>query len=403
MMILQRFVRTKSSRIRVSAVLVLVVCLQVLFFATLQFNPASGPNPVPSKPDFTGSSVMVSLKTSRNNFTLVTQSVLTPKVDRKTEAKERLSEATAKRIQKNCLRNHKVMDQIQVAERRSSPKILCFLMTHSENHATRVAAVRKTWGKRCDKLVIASNSSDPTIEAIHMKSEATYTGLWEKLNETMNYLWEQYRQDDYEWIYKADDDTYLIAENLRQFLSSPAVQNKSNHNLPLVYGRLYSSPRYRNLEKRKVYFGNPLNADFGRRFYTKVDRNAPVIYNYGGSGYAMNWRYVEKFRQAMRGPDTLHGTPPEDQGHGVVMAFHGIMPQYTRDDLGRERFHPEAPKFMYDMSEEMAKNWKDNHKATGGLSTGPDCCSEKSIAFHHLTPMEMMILDDTFYSCRQRD
>ena len=36
----------------------------------------------------------------------------------------------------------------------------------------------------------------------------------------------------------------------------------------------------------------------------------------------MNWKYVELFVNAMKGPDTLHGSPPEDQAHGVVMYVH---------------------------------------------------------------------------------
>ena len=40
---------------------------------------------------------------------------------------------------------------------------------------------------------------------------------------------------------------------------------------------------------------------------------------YYRAGYVMNWKYVELFVNAMNSPGTIHGSPPEDQAHGVVM------------------------------------------------------------------------------------
>jgi glycoprotein-N-acetylgalactosamine 3-beta-galactosyltransferase len=301
-----------------------------------------------------------------------------------------------------CSGHHHVYDQIRVSNATTtrSAKIICFVMTHSNSHATRVKAIRATWGKRCDKMLIASNLTDPSLDTIAMKSNASYLGLWEKLNETMQYIWDHYRNDGYDWVYKADDDTFLLAENLKTFLSSHAVAKKAGDQ-PLIYGRRYSSPRYRDLAKRQVYFASPVNADFGKRFYNKINKHKPVLYNYGGAGYAMNWPYVEKFLEVMKGPDTVHGTPPEDQAHGVVMAYHDVWPQKTRDAFGREQFHPESPEFMYSMDDKYSKLWNENHKSTGGLSVGPECCSENSIAFHHIGPSAMYNIEQILYACSE--
>jgi glycoprotein-N-acetylgalactosamine 3-beta-galactosyltransferase len=298
-----------------------------------------------------------------------------------------------------CKKLHKtpVFNQIRIANASSTPRILCFIMTHTQA-TLKTKAVQKTWGRKCDKLILASNESDTKIGAVSMASNASYSGLWNKLNETLEYIWRHHRNEGYDWVFKADDDTFVIMENLKAYLASPEV-TKDMHK-PVIHGRRYSSPLYGNLEKREVYFANPKNADFGKRFYQKMDRKAPVLYNYGGSGYAMNFPYVEKFLEVMKGPDTLHGSPPEDQAHAVVMAFHDIWPSNTRDKTGRERFHPEDPRVMYGMSEEKHRLFNDNHQATGGLSIGAACCSEKSISFHHVKPKDMVAMDWKFYKCR---
>lgn len=304
----------------------------------------------------------------------------------------------------NCEKSHHVVfDQLQVAApSNSSPRILCFVMSHSGSHATKIKAIWDTWGKRCDKLVVASNRTDPSINAVAMKSPSDYLGLWTKLNETLQYLYDEYRTDEYDWLYKADDDTYAIVENLKEYLSSsPGPAGNSNNRSAAIYGRVYSSPRYKDLKKNKdFYFKDPQNVDFGRRFYQRINKNDHVLYNYGGPGYIMNWPYVEQFLEANRGPDTLHGTPAEDMGHGVVMAYHGFWPQNTRDEMGRERFHPERAEWMFSPGEKLMKKFNRVHKTTGGLSNGTECCSEQSIAFHHMQPAQILRMDQILYACR---
>jgi hypothetical protein len=131
--------------------------------------------------------------------------------------------------------------------------------------------------------------------------------------------------------------------------------------------------------------------------------HSSLRYNYGGAGYVMNWNYVEQFVNIMKGPDTVHGIPPEDQAHGVVMAYHDIWPQLTFDDLGRQRFHQESPAFMRDMPPDIAKVFHASHAYVGGIKTGPECCSTNSISFHHMKPVEIKRMDKYLYSCRRQE
>lgn len=302
------------------------------------------------------------------------------------------------KLKVKCRKRPKVLDQIRVANSSATaPKLLCFIMSHSEYQHTRLKAIRRTWGRRCNKLLVASNQTDLKLGAVVMTTESNYLGLWEKLNETLQYIWDHYRSGGYDWVLKADDDTYVIVENLKEYLGSPEIKSKMEK--PMILGRRYSSPRYKDLTNRSVYFENPVNAEFGKRFYQKMDKDGAVIYNYGGAGYAMNWPYVQKFLEVMKGPDTIHGTPPEDQAHGVVMAYHDIWPENTRDYWGRERFHQEGPGFMYSMSEKFRKLFNGVHQATGGLAIGKECCSNASISFHHVGSRSMVNLEQYLYSC----
>ena len=162
-----------------------------------------------------------------------------------------------------------------------SPRILCIVLTHSEAHTTHIPIIQQTWGKKCTKLLFASDkegntedivdehlrhmnrdtgdgddptAGDPSVvgggsddeakhnasndndneenrhnrngrnnkhsEIIHIKSDVGYWGIWDKLLQTLLYVHTHYRiGHDYDWILKADDDTYFVMENLKAFLA----------------------------------------------------------------------------------------------------------------------------------------------------------------------------------------
>ena len=71
-------------------------------------------------------------------------------------------------------------------------------------------------------------------------------------------------------------------------------------------------------------------------------------------------------------------------------AYHGVLPQNSRDPLGRERFHQEAPQTMYHMPDKIYQIF-DSH-IPGGMSLGKECCSDQSITFHHIKEFQMKLL-----------
>jgi glycoprotein-N-acetylgalactosamine 3-beta-galactosyltransferase len=187
-------------------------------------------------------------------------------------------------------------------------------------------------------------------------------------------------------------------ENLKTYLANSNIQPDK----PTILGRRYASPRYRNLLHKNTYFNHSSNRAFGKRFVQKVNKNKPVFYNYGGAGYAMNPAYLQKVVSVLSSADTIRDSqPPEDQALGVVMAYQDIWPKTTLDEMGRNRFHMEAPWTMYDPPENDLRRFNQAHKAAGIWKPGTDCCAPESITFHHLSPKAMLDLHHQLhYRCR---
>ena len=79
--------------------------------------------------------------------------------------------------------------------------------------------VKNTWGSHCDKLIFLSSEEDPDLGAVDLNIEEGRQNLWGKVKEGFRYCYDHHFQE-YDWFVKADDDTFMIIENLRDFLRS---------------------------------------------------------------------------------------------------------------------------------------------------------------------------------------
>jgi glycoprotein-N-acetylgalactosamine 3-beta-galactosyltransferase len=357
------------------------------------------------------SSGISTISTSNNAITKSTKLQPEKKFEKKKNRKKRRQRSYRPAWQ-NCSLVMDGVELIEVANTTNSTterqKIYCFIMTHS-NRQRNVKAVFDTWGSKCDYLLIASNVSDPELNAVEMKTEPTYQNLWKKLNETIHYISSTTNGfQDYDWYFKLDDDSFVIMENLHAFLESPEVQEKKRQKLPLVYGRRFAWPPYWKLGTNvwgSNFFGhtNEANRAFGSRFFQKVNSSSTLVYPSGGAGYIMNQQFVSTFLETFDSDDTLHGIPDEDMAVAINMLYQGITPQPSHDSQGRQLFHPELPRVMYNLPNITADWLIDNHKVIGGIKKGPDCCSPFSISFHHAVPGVLRHLQYRVYDCNKRD
>ena len=98
------------------------------------------------------------------------------------------------------------------------PRILCWIPTSLTNLAARAKSVKDTWGKRCNMLLFFTLKADSSFPAIGLSVEEGNDRLFNKASASLRYIY-QCHINDADWFLKADDDTYVIMENLRYFLS----------------------------------------------------------------------------------------------------------------------------------------------------------------------------------------
>ena len=188
-------------------------------------------------------------------------------------------------------------------------RILCWVMTSPEHHMTHALHVKLTWGKRCSKLIFISSQDDPNLPAVNIQSQEGRQHLTNKTLKALHYLYLNY-YGQFDWFLKADDDTYIIMENLRHFLSSKDFE------VPVYYGQKF------------VFNGN----------------NKMHIYCSGGAGYVFSKAALEVFHSLA--PVSIwcrsaYGV--EDQELGDCLESVGVYPGDTVDEHGRSRFNALYP------------------------------------------------------------
>lgn len=116
------------------------------------------------------------------------------------------------------------------------PKILCWILSvQTEDNINRSQAVRETWGKRCDRLIIVRNGTkleelEPqNLLILPVGLRDSRQELWRKVVAAFTYIRSKYL-DQFDWFMKADDDTYVLVEFLRSFLA------RSSPERPIYYG-----------------------------------------------------------------------------------------------------------------------------------------------------------------------
>ena len=247
----------------------------------------------------------------------------------------------------------------ETAQRKAKKtRILCWIMTSPAYLSDRAKSVKDTWGKRCDILLFMSTKEDPSFPAIGLNVEEGYKKLWYKTRAAFDYIY-QHHLNDAEWFVKADDDTYMVIENLRHTLS------KLNTSEPHYIGRYFTS-----------YGG----------------------YNGGGAGYVFSRETLRRFKKALGEASCPQHHKFEDVAVGVCLRAQGIRPVSTRDSSDKETFIP-IPLEVHLTSGGSGAYSKFLKRVNypRPYKDGPESCSDYPISFHNVKPEMMYRMEYMIY------
>ena len=96
----------------------------------------------------------------------------------------------------------------------------------------KVIHQKQTWGKRCDKLLVMSSKQNDTFPTVGLNVPAGRDHIGAKVLAAWKYI-HKHHVEDFDFFIKTDSDTYLIVENLLDFLKDKAPE------LPHYFGHRF--------------------------------------------------------------------------------------------------------------------------------------------------------------------
>lgn len=132
--------------------------------------------------------------------------------------------------QKAHIRVYKFIKTNESVQNSKLPRILCLMLTYPSN-LDKIKTLKETWVRKCDRIMLISEKYTEEFEFVPIEyPKEARENLWRKVIRTFIYAHDNLI-DQFDWFMKMDDDTYVLMENLKEFLT------KYDTNKPYYFGK----------------------------------------------------------------------------------------------------------------------------------------------------------------------
>lgn len=199
------------------------------------------------------------------------------------------------------------------------PKIFCMILTTPNGYKDEKAqTILNVWASKCDNfkfitIIPDSLKSNKSLESFLLHPDGLHNDEYSKLTDKVLLSFRNiYKKfNGYDWYLKADDDTYIHVENLREFLKDKDPKQ------PVTYG-----------------YDFKLLVDHG--------------YHSGGAGYLLSNEALNRLGSSLdKNVSFCTNTGTEDVDVARCLRRVGVYPNKSIDELGRERFNSLDLKTVY--------------------------------------------------------
>jgi hypothetical protein len=258
------------------------------------------------------------------------------------------------------------------AKKRKPFGVLCVTFTF-EGKKAAAAMSRRYWGRRCDRHVFITNSSDIVGVArddallVNQTGGEAWLNAWQKTRSAIRTLHEAPWIDEYEFAFFGGDDVMLVVENLRKMIDAPEMRYAHEAGAPLHFGHLSSIPH-----------------------------NSRFI---AGAGYAMNTAAIHLMAARLDTPECNPNlrASAEDVYLSQCLQHVGVVPHDSRDIYGEDRFTVFAPVHHIEIIRKW--NWVDWWVAYRDrqVPQGMDLMSRDFVLMHYLATWDIQQYGDILW------
>ncbi|XP_075054382.1 glycoprotein-N-acetylgalactosamine 3-beta-galactosyltransferase 1-like [Mixophyes fleayi] len=195
-----------------------------------------------------------------------------------------------------------IWNQIVSDELSQTVRIFCWIMTGPNILDTKAFHLKYSWICHCNVAPFMSSTNNDRFPTIGLDTKKGRDQLYWKTIRAFQYVHKNY-QDIADCLLKADDDMYVVVENLCWMLSNYTPD-------------------------QPIYFGKRFKP-FAKQGYMS-----------GGAGYVLSKEAVNRFVEGFHTGVCQHTTSVEDLALGQCMEKMGVIAVDSRDTEKKGTFHP---------------------------------------------------------------